>query len=100
MKNEHANDLDRREFLLAAAAVGAVGAMGATGLLTGCAAPSVSELEEPSPPAPVEPSAEPAPAPTPESSLPYDSVFPPHEPYGRGVGAQPGRVTWVREPEP
>lgn len=97
MKNEHANDLDRREFLLAAAAAGAVGAMGATGLLAGCAAPSVSEPAEPSAPAPVDPTPEPAPAPAPESSLPYDSVFPPHEPYGRGVGAMPGRVTWVRD---
>lgn len=25
---------------------------------------------------------------------PYDSVFPQHEPYGKGTGAMPGRVVW------
>lgn len=24
----------------------------------------------------------------------YDSVFPQHEPYGKGIGAMPGRVVW------
>lgn len=30
-----------------------------------------------------------------ETVLPYDSVFPQHEPYGTGVGAMPGRVVWA-----
>ncbi len=30
-----------------------------------------------------------------KSQYPYDSVFPQHEPYGKGVGALPGRVVWV-----
>ena len=28
------------------------------------------------------------------SRHPYDSVFPEHEPYGKGIGAMPGRVVW------
>lgn len=28
-------------------------------------------------------------------NYPYDSVFPRHEPFGKGVGAMPGRVVWV-----
>lgn len=30
---------------------------------------------------------------------PYDSVFPKHEPYGAGIGANPGRVVWVHDPD-
>lgn len=30
--------------------------------------------------------------------LPYDGVFPQHEPYGTGIGAMPGRVVWVYDP--
>jgi len=26
-----------------------------------------------------------------ESALPYDGIFPQHEPYGTGIGAMPGR---------
>ncbi|HIW77352.1 DUF362 domain-containing protein [Gordonibacter sp.] len=97
MKNPQTNDLNRREFLLAAAAVGA---LGATGLLGGCA---TSTTPAPDSVEPSAPEASPPPAPTPETaapsagSLPYDSVFPPHEPLGRGVGVMPGRVTWVRD---
>ena len=29
-----------------------------------------------------------------ENTVPYDSVFPQHEPYGEGIGAMPGRVVW------
>lgn len=29
---------------------------------------------------------------------PYDGLFPPHEPYGKGVGAMPGRVVWSHGP--
>lgn len=28
-----------------------------------------------------------------------NSVFPPHEPYGRGIGVMPGRVVWSHEPD-
>lgn len=31
----------------------------------------------------------------PVDRYPYDSVFSQHEPYGRGIGAMPGRVVWV-----
>ena len=30
--------------------------------------------------------------------LPYDGVYPKHEPYGVGVGAMPGRVVWAHDP--
>ena len=30
--------------------------------------------------------------------LPYDGVYPQHEPYGTGVGAMPGRVIWAHDP--
>ena len=32
-------------------------------------------------------------------SLPYDGVYPQHEPYGTGIGAMPGRVVWVHDPD-
>ena len=32
-------------------------------------------------------------------SLPYDGVYPEHEPYGTGVGAMPGRVVWSHNPD-
>lgn len=38
---------------------------------------------------------EPTPAPEP---LPYDGIFPQHEPMGTGVGAMPGRVVWAHDP--
>ena len=53
-------------------------------VLGGCVAEGPSTVEPASP--------EPAPEP-----LSYDSVFPPHAPLGRGVGAMPGRVAWVRD---
>ena len=28
-----------------------------------------------------------------------DNVFPYHEPYGKGIGAMPGRVVWSHEPD-
>ena len=31
-------------------------------------------------------------------ALPYDGVYPQHEPYGTGIGAMPGRVVWVHDP--
>ena len=31
-------------------------------------------------------------------SLPYDGVYPQHEPYGTGIGAMPGRVVWAHDP--
>ncbi len=33
------------------------------------------------------------------STLPYDGIYPQHEPYGTGVGAMPGRVVWAYDPE-
>ncbi len=30
--------------------------------------------------------------------LPYDGIYPGHEPYGKGVGAMPGRVVWAHDP--
>lgn len=38
---------------------------------------------------------EPTPAPEP---LPYDGIFPQHEPMGTGVGVMPGRVVWAHDP--
>lgn len=35
--------------------------------------------------------------PTPEP-LPYDGIFPQHEPMGEGIGAMPGRVVWAHDP--
>ena len=32
-------------------------------------------------------------------SLPYDGVYPQHEPYGTGIGAMPGRVVWAHDPD-
>lgn len=32
-------------------------------------------------------------------ALPYDGTFPQHEPMGTGVGAMPGRVVWVHDPD-
>lgn len=29
------------------------------------------------------------------TSMPYDNVYPQHEPYGTGIGAKPGRVVWA-----
>ena len=34
-----------------------------------------------------------------ESALPYDGVYPQHEPYGAGIGAMPGRVVWTHDPD-
>ena len=86
--------MDRRTFVMGAAAIGAAALTG--GMLGGCAGGEGAEPAVGS--APVEPSPmlEPAPASSSEP-LPYDSVFPPHEPCGRGVGARPGRVAWVRD---
>ena len=33
------------------------------------------------------------------ASLPYDGVYPRHEPYGTGIGAMPGRVVWAYDPD-
>ncbi len=74
--------LDRRTFVMGAAALGTTAFAG--GVLGGCVAEGPSTVEPASP--------EPAPEP-----LSYDSVFPPHAPLGRGVGAMPGRVAWVRD---
>ena len=87
------NEIDRRTFVVGSAALGVTALAG--GVLGGCAA------EEPSPVQPTPPVAsDTAPVPDPAPSLDelsYDSVFPPHEPLGRGVGAVPGRVAWVRD---
>lgn len=29
----------------------------------------------------------------------YDNIYPPHKPYGTGVGAMPGRVVWTHAPD-
>lgn len=34
-----------------------------------------------------------------ETTTEYDGLFPQHEPMGTGMGAMPGRVVWVYEPE-
>ncbi len=31
--------------------------------------------------------------------LPYDGVYPQHNPYGTGIGAMPGRVVWIHDPD-
>lgn len=83
-------ELDRRTFVAGAAVLGVAALTGAS--LSGCTSEPVRQ-ESPATPTPV--------VPEPEASvieqLPYDSVFPPHEPLGRGVGAMPGRVVWVRD---
>lgn len=33
------------------------------------------------------------------TSLPYDGIYPQHEPYGKGIGAMPGRVVWAHDPK-
>ena len=33
------------------------------------------------------------------TKIQYDSVFPFHEPYGKGIGAMLGRVVWVHDPD-
>lgn len=33
------------------------------------------------------------------AALPYDGVYPQHAPYGRGIGAMPGRVVWAHDPD-
>lgn len=32
------------------------------------------------------------------ATLPYDNIYPQHDPYGTGVGAMPGRVVWAHDP--
>lgn len=34
-----------------------------------------------------------------KNTLPYDNIFPQHEPYGTGIGAMPGRVVWLHDPD-
>lgn len=85
--------VDRRTFVLGSAALGVAALTG--GALDGCAS---VQWEAPQPAAAPEPDVSEAAAPgAPVEHLPYDSVFPPHEPLGRGVGAMPGRVAWVRD---
>ena len=65
--------MDRRTFVMGAAAIGAAALAG--GVLGGCSdGEEAGTMTEPVPAAP-SPTPEPAPGP-----LPYDSVFPPHEP--------------------
>ena len=33
-----------------------------------------------------------------KAELPYDGIYPEHEPYGTGIGAMPGRVVWAYNP--
>ena len=33
-----------------------------------------------------------------KTEIPYDGIFPNHEPYGTGIGAMPGRVVWAHNP--
>lgn len=33
-----------------------------------------------------------------DSAMPYDGIYPQHEPYGKGIGAMPGRVVWAYDP--
>lgn len=34
-----------------------------------------------------------------KTEIPYDGIFPEHEPYGTGIGAMPGRVVWAHNPD-
>ena len=52
--------------------------------------PPVSSLENTTPAAAPQES---------KRSLPYDGVYPQHEPYGTGIGAMPGRVVWAHDPD-
>ena len=85
--------MDRRTFVMGAAALGAAALSG--GVLGSCADGAAEPAATPEPAAPETP--EPAPDAPRAAQLPYDSAFPPHEPLGRGVGALPGRVAWVRD---
>ena len=85
--------MDRRTFVMGAAALGASALSG--GVLGGCANGAAEPAAAPEPAAPETPV--PAPDAPRAAQLPYDSAFPPHEPLGRGVGALPGRVAWVRD---
>ncbi len=33
------------------------------------------------------------------TAMPYDGIYPQHEPYGTGIGAMPGRVVWTYDPD-
>ncbi|MCM1064943.1 MAG: DUF362 domain-containing protein [Eubacterium sp.] len=33
-----------------------------------------------------------------DGEVPYDGIYPEHEPYGAGVGVMPGRVVWAYDP--
>lgn len=33
------------------------------------------------------------------TAMPYDGIYPQHEPYGTGIGAMPGRVVWAYDPD-
>lgn len=85
--------MDRRTFVMGAAALGAAALSG--GVLGSCADGAAEPAATPEPAAPETPASTPD-APR-AAQLPYDSAFPPHEPLGRGVGALPGRVAWVRD---
>lgn len=85
--------MDRRTFVMGAAALGAAALSG--GVLGSCADGAAELAATPEPAAPETPASAPD-APR-AAQLPYDSAFPPHEPLGHGVGALPGRVAWVRD---
>ncbi|BAK44302.1 DUF362 domain-containing protein [Eggerthella sp. YY7918] len=94
MAGRQEDTLDRRTFVMGSAGFGMAVLAGS---LVGCAPSRSDEVvnseSEPS----LSPDAPASAEPIPTESLPYDSVFPEHEPLGRGVGACPGRVAWVRD---
>lgn len=93
--------MKRRDFLKASALVGA------TAILGGCAKSGATSGEPNQTPAQENASSDASNSETAEANRPasggtgspYDGVFPQHEPYGRGVGAMPGRVVWAYGPE-
>ena len=89
------SEIDRRAFVMGSAALGVAALAG--GVLGGCAGAGTPEMPVSDESVPqVAESAAPVSSSAAEP-LPYDSVFPPHAPLGCGVGAMPGRVTWVRD---
>lgn len=90
MSDNRLQAIPRRTFLRVSAA------LGATAVLGGCAAPSDVSAPDDDAAAPASEDVAPGLS-NPEASIPYEGVFPNHEPYGEGIGACPGRVVWEHD---
>ncbi|WP_139652127.1 DUF362 domain-containing protein [Raoultibacter phocaeensis] len=90
MSDNRKQGIPRRTFLKVSVA------LGATAVLGGCAASDEVPVPERNGAAPV-PEDDASGGAIPDPPLPYDGVFPGHEPYGEGIGACPGRVVWEHD---